>query len=849
MRIRRAAGAVLAVAVFWVLAVPAGARDLDEARRLHREGRLEAALAAYRAVIEADSEPEHVATAANNACVLLTGIGRYQEAIELCRRALEIRRQGGDARSAGRTLNNLGLALQRTGASAEAEDAFREALAINREGDDAEGQAANLTNLGMLTAAQGRYEESLTYQDQAVALAEERPDAPWSPSYRATNLINRGVVLEKLGAFLEALRLYSELESAGGLEADRQAAVWVNMATLYRNLGDPVRALEMLDRAATVYAEQGNQAALSNVFLNRGLTLWHNYGDPVMAEAALRQALDRARESGDRIEEIQDLYTLGSLLIELGRLDEAERLLSTCLSLAEAAGSTEGQWSALEALGRLARERGDNGAALGLLREAMGLIEQVREDLDTAQRGEFFASRRSAFEVAVEILAERAGSGERSAAAEALGIAHRAKARDLLDALDGAGADPVSLAALDELRAVLGSDLLIEYFVTPRRVVRWIVAGDRIELEQVGESAGILARVGQVHELLEAGKEVSDEDLAELGNGLLAGLAGRDEPHWWIAPDRRLHYLPFELLPVPGGPPGTALVDLVEVSYLPSGAVLGVGRDPIAGPELGLIGLGDPEEREGARALAVETLGRRFELGALPAARDELAAAARELPGRAKVLLGAEATEAALRDLRPGEASVVHLAAHTLLDESSARGPAVLLTAGEGEDGMVFPAELAARRFGGRLAVLAGCQTALGGEGDGQALSSLTGALLAAGAEGVVATLWKVDDRATAAFMEQFYYYLGQGETPASALRHAKLRLRSSPTWSRPDLWSAYVLAGGRGPLFETRGDRALRWAGIGLAGVLLLFVLSRVGRRRGRARSARESSGLRRRP
>jgi len=846
---RAAAG--LALVGWATIAVAPGsaalAQDLEEARRLHQEGRLDEALIAYRAVVDGRGEPADVATAANNACVLLTGVGRYQEAVALCRRALEIRRRQGDARRLGRTLNNLGLALQQTDAGEEAEAAFRDALEINREGDDVEGQAANLTNLGMLTAARGRYEESFTYQNQALALAVEQPDASWSAAYRATNLINRGVVLEKLGAFFEALRLYSELESAGGLEADRQAAVWVNMATLYRNLGDPVRALEMLDRAAAVYAEQGNQAALSNVYLNRGLIRWHNYEDPVRAEAPLRQALDRARESGDRIEEIQDLYTLGSLLIELGRLDEAERLLSTCLSLAEAAGSGEGRWSALEALGRLARERGDNGAALDLLREAMGLIEQVRADLDTAQRGEFFASRRSAFEVAVEILADRAGDGEPTAAAEALGIAHRAKARDLLDALDGAGRMP--LPSLEDVRAALGSDLLVEYFVTTDRVVRWIVTGDRIELEKLGGSAGILARVGRVHELLEAGKQVSEEVLGELANGLLAGLAGRDEPHWWIAPDRRLHYLPFELLPIPGGPAGTALVDRVEVSYLPSGAVLGVDRDPAARTGLGLIGLGDPEEREEGRGLAVETLGRRFELGPLPAARDELAAAARELPGGARVLLGAEATEAALRDLRPGEAAVIHLAAHTLLDESSARGPAVLLTAGEGEDGMVFPAELAARRFGGRLAVLAGCQTALGGEGDGHALSSLTGALLAAGAEGVVATLWKVDDQATAAFMEQFYYYLGRGETPASALRHAKLRLRSSPAWSRPDLWSAYVLAGGGGPLFETSADRALRWAGIGLVAVLLLFVLSRVGRRRGRARSARAASDPRRRP
>lgn len=837
---RPARGALVAacVALAWGAGSPVPAQDLDEARRLHQEGRLDEALVAYRAVIEANGEPATVATAANNACVLLSDTGRYEEAIELCRSALRIRRRLGDAPRLARTLNNLGLALQQAGATAAAEAAFREAFGINREGGDAEGQAANLTNLGMLTAAQGRYAESLGYQDQALALAAERSDAPWSPAYRATNLINRGVVLEKLGAFLEALRLYAELESAGGLDADRQAAVWVNMATLYRNLGDPVEALEMLDRAATSYEERGNQAALSNVHLNRGLTLWRNYADPTAAEAAFRQALDRARESGDRVEEIQDLYSLGSLLLELGRLEEAERHLVDCLALAEAAGSIEGRWSALEGLGRAARQRGDPTAALGRLGEAMALIEEVREELDTTRRGAFFASKRSPFEVTAEILAERAAAGDAAAAAEALGVAHRAKARDLLEALGGA--DRVRLPSVEAVRAALGADLLVEYLVTPRVVLRWIVSREGIELAALGGAEETLERVARVHELLEAGKDLPGEEVGRLGADLLAGLAGRDEPHWWIAPDRRLHYLPFELLPVPQAAGGGLLVDRVEVSYLPSGAVLGTATERAEPFELGLVGLGDPAAGSGAETPELEALGRRFELGALPAARRELRAAAREVPGEARVLLGAEATEAFLHGLRPGQAAVVHLAAHTLLDESSTRGPAVVLAPAAGEDGLVFPAELAARPFGGRLAVLAGCQTALGGEGDGRAMASLTGALLAAGAEGVVATLWKVNDEVTAAFMEQFYYYLGRGQPPAAALRHAKLRLRASPAWDRPELWSAYVLAGGRGPVFETVLARALRRGGIGLAALLALALLARLG--------GRLSSGGRRR-
>lgn len=838
----RAATAAILAAVLATLAAlgtaPLRAQGLDEARQLHREGRLQEALAAYRAVIDSGAEPEEVATAANNACVLLHGIGRYDEALPLCRRALDIRRGLDDPRSLGRTLNNLGLVLQQRGAAAEAEAAFDEALTINRRRGDVEGEAANLTNLGMLTVSQGRYEESLTFQRQAVGLADQSPEAPWSAPYRATNLINRGVVLEKLGAYLEALQLYSRLVEEGGLAPDRQAAVWANMATLYRNLGDAARALEMLDRAAAVYEEQGNQAALSNVFLNRGLTLWLNYRDPAAAEGAFREALARARASGDRLEEVQDLYSLGSMLLELGRIDEAEELLAECLSLAEEAGSAEGRWSALEGLGRVAWHRGDTPRALDRLREAMKLIEGVRTELDAPQRGDFFASKRSPFEAAAEILAQRAAAGDATAAAEALEVAHRAKARDLLDALGDAGVLPRTLPSLAHLQAALGRDVLVEYFVTRRRILRWVVDAERIELDARQPSPRILARVARVHELLEAGREVPNADLSGLSMELLSGLEGERESRWWISPDRRLHYLPFELLALPGGPAGSLLIDRAEVSYLPSGALLASRRGGDGAADLGLVGLGDPATAEAGTDVAVQALARRFQLGALPAARRELAAAARELPGEARVLLGADATEAALLALRPGQAGVVHLAAHTLLDEASVRGPAVMLTAGAGEDGLVFPAELAARPFGGRLAVLAGCQTALGGAEDGRALASLTGALLAAGAEGVVATLWKVNDQATATFMEQFYYFLGRGEAPAAALRHAKLRLRSSEHWARPDLWSAYVLAGGRGPIFEPGAGSTLRWALLA-APAAVLAVLLAVGLR-GRAAAPR---------
>jgi hypothetical protein len=66
-----------------------------------------------------------------------------------------------------------------------------------------------------------------------------------------------------------------------------------------------------------------------------------------------------------------------------------------------------------------------------------------------------------------------------------------------------------------------------------------------------------------------------------------------------------------------------------------------------------------------------------------------------------------------------------------------------------------------------------------------------------AGASGVVASLWKVDDEATAELMKHFYEGLFEkGLTPASALREAQLALRQQKRWQEPYYWAGFVIQG-----------------------------------------------------
>jgi CHAT domain-containing protein/tetratricopeptide (TPR) repeat protein len=186
------------------------------------------------------------------------------------------------------------------------------------------------------------------------------------------------------------------------------------------------------------------------------------------------------------------------------------------------------------------------------------------------------------------------------------------------------------------------------------------------------------------------------------------------------------------------------------------------------------------------------------ELQPLTGAFREAATVANTYPG-ARVLAGRAASAAALRAAFE-RGGIAHFAGHAVFDDARpersflvvagrGRGPSSRLTAAEIE-------RMDLRRL--RLVVLSACQTARAQAGRSGGFAGLAGAFLAAGAGGVVGSLWQVDDGNTRALMERFHEeYLRSGDG-AEALRQAQLSMLHSgdAELRAPSAWAGFRYAG-----------------------------------------------------
>ncbi len=189
-------------------------------------------------------------------------------------------------------------------------------------------------------------------------------------------------------------------------------------------------------------------------------------------------------------------------------------------------------------------------------------------------------------------------------------------------------------------------------------------------------------------------------------------------------------------------------------------------------------------------------------LGRLAQSRNEALAITALVPKeRAWLAMDFAATrEAALRaDWHPY--SIVHFAAHTLVDLKQPELSGIVLSlydpSGKPVDGFVRVNDIYNLDMPVDLVVLSACESAVGKAVAAEGIFSLARAFFYAGAPRVLASLWLVDDRATAILMSRFYRaLLVEKRSPAQALRLAQDELASQPRWQSPYYWAGFVLQG-----------------------------------------------------
>ncbi len=379
--------------------------------------------------------------------------------------------------------------------------------------------------------------------------------------------------------------------------------------------------------------------------------------------------------------------------------------------------------------------------------------------------------------------------------------------------------------------------VLLEYLLADDVSYAWVVTRKQAKVYELPKRALINEAAQKIYQLISNRPERNgvNNDLEhatkQLSQMVLTPLAEHlNAQRLIIVADGMLHYIPFQLLPAPaaGNEP---LIAHYEIINAPSASILGQLRKEKQRrrPNTKLLAaFGDPvfaanyaEYRDSTSGeliasakTAIEPWQRAWRdiefstdkpdlstIQPLTYSKFELQKLS-ELGGPSSfVARGFEASRDTLTKLDLSQFAVLHFATHALLDPKDPESTGFFLSmfdvSGRPQNGFITTPDVYSLRAPVDLAVLSACSTGLGKDARGEGLIGLTSGFMYAGASSVAASLWKVDDQATAELMEYFYAnMLEKGMRPAEALRLAQNKLRTDPRWQSPHYWAGFTFQG-----------------------------------------------------
>ena len=660
----------------------------------------------------------------------------------------------------------------------EAEQDFHRALSIARQHNSPNVETSALGNLGFVAMKQAHYDESIDWDREALRFSKSEGQQLSSPN-----------ILGNLG--------------------------WS-----YFEMGDYESALDFFKQAEQSSAEEGLAIGHIN-WLNEIGNVYYMQRDYPSAESNMQQALALARQLNDKAGVVQCLNDLSQVSLETGRIPQAERYYKEAMDIENSGQDKTGVPYTLLAAGRVASSKRDFDSA-----EA--LFERVIDDPNAETSLQWEAEARLAETFA------NAGVPARAEAEfqRAIGTIETARATiktddlrlsfltgaisfysDYIDFLvsQGRPQDALEVAELSRTHALaVGSangsakvsfplkgfhpaqvatrlnTIILSYWLGPQKSYLWAITQKGTTLFELPRAHEIDSLVRSYRNDLEGPRypletqNANGERLYDLLVAPAANLIARGA-RVTILPDGSLYNLNFETLLAPT-PQLHYWIDDVIVANGNSLLLLAASANAKPAKSRKLLLIGDPVSPS-------------TEFPDLPQAPAEMAQIEKYFPAPdRRVLSKQQATADAYLDSQPGQFSFIHFVAHGTASRTSPLDSAVILTK-EGDSYKLYARDVMTHHLSADLVTISACHGAGARTYSGEGLVGLTWAFLRAGAHGVIAALWDVNDRSTSEMMNQLYDEMNKGKSPEVALRDAKLAFVHAHTpYRRPFYWAAFQI-------------------------------------------------------
>ncbi len=496
------------------------------------------------------------------------------------------------------------------------------------------------------------------------------------------------------------------------------------------------------------------------------------------------KAIQQARLIDDQRVESYALGQLGNVYEQAKQWDEAIDLTRQALNLAQTLNASDIAYRWQWQLGRILKHQGMREDAIASYTNSVNILKTLRGDLVATSSDLQFSFKESIepiYRGLVDLLLQ-------SEPGQPINENDLEKARDVIESLQLAELDDFFKEACMDVQPIQ-----IDKIDSQAAIFYPILLEDRLE---------VILRLPN-RPLYSYSTPVSKAEIESLTQQLRETLVIRSRRNY-LAPSQQLY--DWLIRPVAMDLKNSGVSTLVFVpdkplQVVPMGALhdgehfLIEDYNVALTPGLKLISP-QPIPREHIQILAAGLTEGRQGFAPLGHVASEMDAIRATIP-QGEVLLNQAFTRDSLKkELQSSSFPIVHIATHGQF--SSAAKDTFILSWDNRINVTELDQALQTNALNGdtaiELLVLSACETA---KGDKKAALGIAGTAVRAGARSTLATLWSVNDEATAKLIGHFYKALIDSDvTRAEALRQAQLKLLQDPLYRHPIYWSPYILLG-----------------------------------------------------